>query len=262
MIFYFSGTGNSLDAAMQMAQLTDDKIISIADEMKKGNDVYEYAPDEKEAVGFVYPVYAWAPPKMVTDFIDKLSIKNPKGHYTYSISTCGDNIGNTIEVLNKTLIRKGFYLDSGFSLIMPNNYIVMWDVDSKEKTAMRLKNAKDELVSISQIINSRESNVFRMVKGPAPFVLTGIINPLFNKFALGTKDFFAEDSCTGCGLCEEVCPTNNIRLNKGDCKAGRPIWGSDCTKCLACIHRCPEKAIQHGKATKKRGRYVNPCLLK
>lgn len=256
MIFYFTGTGNSLDAAIQMAELTGDTMVSIADEMNKGKEAYEYAVEDGEAIGFIFPVYAWAPPKMVTDFINKLSIEKPEKHYTYSIFTCGDTIGNTVEVLNKALQKKGFHLDSGFTLIMPNNYIVMWDVDTKEKAKMRLEKAREELATISEVVINRKSNIFRLVRGPAPFIFTGIINPLFNKFAMGTKDFFAEDSCTGCGLCEDVCPTKNITVD------GRPTWGPVCTKCLACIHRCPEKAIQHGKSTKKRGRYVNPCLLK
>lgn len=243
MIFYFSGTGNSLDVAQQMAQLCDDSLVSIADEMKNNKDIYEYSLVENEAVGFVYPVYAWAPPTIVTDFISKLSI-----------STCGENIGNAMDVLNKALVKNSLHLDSGFSIIMPNNYILMWDVDSKEEASKRLENSKERILSLSKVILNRESKVFQIEKGPVPFIFTGVINPLFNKFAMETKNFYAEDTCTGCGLCEEICPTKNIIVS------GKPAWGSVCTQCLACIHRCPEKAIQYGKKTKARGRYVNPCL--
>jgi len=256
MIFYFSGTGNSLDISQQIARLCDDSIISIADEMIKKREVYEYSLDKNEAIGFIYPVYAWAPPRMVTNFIDKLCIANPKDHYTYSIATCGENIGNTMDVLNRALMKRNFRLDSGFSIVMPNNYILMWDVDTEEKTAARLKKARDQVDLISKVIRDRESNVFQVRKGPMPFIFTGIINPFFNKFAMETKSFYAEDTCTGCRLCEEICPTKNIIVN------GKPAWGSVCTQCLACIHRCPERAIQYGEKTKTRGRYVNPCLLK
>ncbi|GAB1476437.1 EFR1 family ferrodoxin [Bacillota bacterium] len=255
MIFYFSGTGNSLDVAQQMAKICNDSLISIAGEMKQGQDIYEYALGENEAVGFVYPVYAWAPPLMVTDFIGKLSIPKAKERYIYSIATCGENIGNTMDVLKKTLVGNGLRLDGGFSITMPNNYILMWDVDSKEEASKRLENAKARIHSIGKIVLNRESKVFDIEKGPVPFVFTGVINPLFNKFALGTKSFYAEDTCTACGLCEEICPTKNITV------CGKPSWGPVCTQCLACIHRCPEKAIQYGKKTRARGRYVNPCLL-
>ena len=254
MIFYFSGTGNSLDVAQQMAGYCNDSIVSIADEMKNNKDIYEYSLVENEAVGFVYPVYAWAPPTIVTDFISKLSISIADEPYIYSIATCGENIGNTMDVLNKALVKNSFHLDSGFSIIMPNNYILMWDVDSKEEASKRLENSKERILSLSKVILNRESKVFQIEKGPVPFIFTGVINPLFNKFAMETKNFYAEDTCTGCGLCEEICPTKNIIVS------GKPAWGSVCTQCLACIHRCPEKAIQYGKKTKARGRYVNPCL--
>lgn len=254
MIFYFSGTGNSLDVAKQMAEHCDDSIISIAEEMKKGKVIYEYSLDEGEAVGFVYPVYAWGPPLMVTDFIDKLIIPNAKKHYFYSIATCGENIGNTMDVLKKGLIKNNLHLDSGFSVVMPNTYILMWDVDSEEEMERRLENARKQVRSISKIIQNREPRVFQVKKGPVPFIFTGIINPLFNKYAMDTTKFYAQDTCTSCGLCEEICPVENIKVD------GKPVWGSDCTQCLACIHRCPERAIQYGKKTKARGRYINPGL--
>ncbi|HZK01945.1 MAG TPA: EFR1 family ferrodoxin [Anaerovoracaceae bacterium] len=256
MIFYFSGTGNSLDVAQQIAHLCGDSIISIPDEMKSNKDIYKYKLDDDEAIGFIYPVYAWAPPLMVTDFISKLSIPKAENRYFYSIATCGENIGNTMDVLNRTLVRNNFHLDSAFSVIMPNNYIVMWDVDSHEEISRRLENSKERIQSISKAIQNKESGVFQVTKGPVPFIFTSIINPLFNKFARETKNFYADDTCTDCGLCEEVCPTKNIVANS------KPIWGNNCTHCLACIHRCPEKAIQYGEKTKSRGRYVNPCLEK
>ncbi len=255
MIFYFSGTGNSLDVAQQISHQCDDSIVSIADEMIEKRDVYEYSLAEGEAIGFIFPVYAWAPPKMVMDFIDRLSITNPDNHYIYSIATCGESIGNTMSVLYKALVKKNFHLNSGFSIVMPNNYILMWDVDTKDEASVRLEKARNHINIISKTIRDKEAKVFQLRQGPVPFFFTSIINPLFNKFAMGTKGFYAEDTCTGCRLCEEICPTKNIVVND------KPVWGSVCTQCLACIHRCPEKAIQYGKKTKERGRYVNPCLL-
>ena len=72
----------------------------------------------------------------------------------------------------------------------------------------------------------------------------------------GTKKFYAEDTCTGCGLCARNCPMQVIVM-----KDKRPVWTEEkCCKCSTCINRCPVKAIQYGKATKKRNRYVNPLV--
>lgn len=253
MIFYFTGTGNSLYAAKKIAEYNNDRVISIAEEMKK-NTKLEYYLEEDEAIGFVYPVYGWAPPKIVLDFIKRLQLNNYKDNYIFSIATCGDNIGNTMEVLKKALNNKGMALNSGFSISMPNTYIVSFDVDSKEIEKEKLINADKRIDDIKKIISKKTKEVFQVEKGPIPSFLSSVLNPLFNTFGMGTKKFYATDDCISCGLCEKICPTNNITVDK------KPAWGASCTKCLTCIHRCPAKAIQYGKATLKKGRYVNPIL--
>lgn len=252
MIFYFTGTGNSLYVAKKTSEYNYDRMISIAEEMKK--EKLEYNLEKDEAIGFVYPVYGWAPPKIVLDFIKRLNIHNYKDNYIFSIATCGDNIGNTMEVLKKALINKGMLLNSGFSISMPNTYIVLFDVDSKELEKEKLLKADKRIEEINKIISKRTKEVFQLEKGPMPAFLSSVVNPLFNTFGMGAKKFYATDACISCGLCEKICPTGNITVDK------KPIWGENCIKCLACIHRCPVKAIQYGKSTLKKGRYINPIL--
>lgn len=254
MIFYFTGTGNSLYVAREISQYNNDRVISISEEMKKNADSFEYYLDDDEIIGFIYPVYAWAPPKIVLDFIRRVRFHNYKNNYIFSIATCGDEIGNTMSVLEKTLNNRGLKLNSGFSIRMPNTYIIMFDVDSKEMEKEKLLKAEERIGEINRIIEKRESNVFQLEKGAFPTFLTSVINPLFNAFGMNTKKFYATDDCIGCGLCEKVCSSGNIKFDK------KPSWGNQCTKCLACIHRCPAKAIQYGKGTIKKGRYKNPNI--
>lgn len=254
MIFYFSGTGNSSYVAHKIAKDNNEQVISIPEEMKRGKDSYEYNLLADELIGFVYPVYAWAPPKMVIDFISKLTLHNYKNNYTFSIATCGANIGNTMGVLKEALKKKGLALQSGFSLVMPNNYIIMGNVDSDKEVAEKLSQAEKELQTINQIIATKQRNIFQLEKGALPFFLTGLINSLFNNHGIDASKYYATDACTSCGLCERVCPTGNILVNT------KPAWGSKCTQCLACIHRCPTQAIQYGKGTVKKGRYQHPSI--
>ena len=69
MIFYFSGTGNSHWVAKRLASQLGDALIPMADAeaMKE-----VYACKKGERVGFVFPVYAWAPPKVVLDFLARV----------------------------------------------------------------------------------------------------------------------------------------------------------------------------------------------
>lgn len=252
MIFYFSGTGNSLQVAKNIGNNNGEKLISIAREMNSKKGCFEYTLGEKEAIGFVFPVYAWAPPRMVLQFIDKLKFNNYKDNYVFSVAVCGDNIGNTMKVLNKALNNKGMELHSGFSIRMPNNYIITWDVDSKDVEKEKLQKAEETLKGINQVIKEKRRGVFELEKGPIPGVLTSVINPLFNKFAMDTRKFYATNKCTSCGICERVCNSNTIKVNE------KPEWGDKCTQCFACIHLCPVNAIQYGKGTEKKGRYKNP----
>jgi ferredoxin len=252
MIFYFTGTGNSLQAAKSIAEYNGEELVSIAAVINSKKKCYEYTLKEDERIGFVYPVYAWAPPKIVFQLIEGLKLNNYHNNYTFSVATCGDNIGKTMEVLGVALKRNNMNLNSGFSIAMPNNYIIMGNVDSKEVEEKKLAAAEETLKNINKVVQGRRRGVFEVKKGFLPGVLTSVINPLFNKNAVDTKKFYADDKCTGCGICEKVCNCENIKVE------GKPKWGERCTQCLACIHYCPTRAIQYGKGTEKKGRYTNP----
>ncbi|WP_410511304.1 EFR1 family ferrodoxin [Paenibacillus sp. BR2-3] len=254
MIFYFSGTGNSLYAAKTIARHTGEELISISTAESTGATCHEYTLKDNELVGFVHPIHSWGPPKIVLDFIEKLKLNNYLGNYVFSIVTCGGSIGNTMKVMNDCLRKKDIHLNSGFSIKMPNNFIIMGDVDSKEVQNKKLAEAEGTLKYINHVIERRITGEFKVDKGTLPWLLTGIINPMFNKKAIDTTKFYVNNQCTGCGTCEKVCNCNNIQVD------GKPQWGPRCTLCLACVHYCPAKAIQYGKGTEKKGRYTNPNI--
>ncbi len=311
MIFYFSGTGNSLHAAKRLGELLkDEKLVSIADYTKKRTSSVSVSKDASvtlnaktssaapdatensgllaaaetkglpkpytfdlemdERVGFVFPIYAWGPPQQVIDFIDNLALKNNLGNYIYAVATCGKNIGNTMKSLKKHLMRKMLRLDSGFSLVMPNNYIMAGDVNSKDEEKEILARAEEFFRAIAGRIENRERSVFIIEKGPVPFLLTGVIHPAFTHQPFKTKAFYATDACNQCGICVNVCNCANIKLGtrtaieknasneRGADTTKKPVWGDDCTQCLACLHYCPTRAVQYGKATLSKGRYTNP----
>ncbi len=251
MIFYFSGTGNSRYVANKIGEAQGERIISIAREMSSSKEVYEYDLNGDEKIIFVYPIYAWAPPAMVMEFMKKVKFENYKDNYISTISVCGENIGNTIKVVNKILDEKGLKLSSGFSVVTPNNYIIMGNVDSKEVENKKMEDLETLLKNINDVVRSKEKNVFIVVKGHLPGLLTSVANPLFNKLAISLKDFRANDNCTGCGICEKVCNGRCIKVEE------KPVWSGRCTQCLACLHYCPVKAIQYGKNSEKKGRYTN-----
>jgi ferredoxin/flavodoxin len=252
MIFYFTGTGNSLYAAQYLSHKLDESLISIAAELNSGKPLeFNLSPDEK--VGFVYPVYAWQPPYMVINFVKALKFKTYHNNYLFSVSTCGDEEGYTTRVLNKSLRRKGLKLNSAFSLVMPNNYMIgSYNLDSEAEVEKKLTAAEDRLAEISSAIKTKQDCLFDTVIGSQAFKKSYITNYFFKKSAMDTKKFHATDNCTACGLCAEICNTKNIVVDS------KPLWGNNCVQCFACINRCPEAAIQYGKQTQLKGRYINP----
>lgn len=249
MIFYFSGTGNSFHVAEEVAKSQGELHVSMAKELDSGK--LEYKLKKNELIGFVYPIYAWAPPKIVLDFINKMKITCEKP-YVFSISTCAGNEGNATSLLQKALSTRGLTLDSAFSVLMPSNYVTGADICSKDEAVKIVKRAEEKIERINDVIRKRQTGVFQLITGNKPFLHTSIINPLFNQFGRSTKKFYATDACTRCGLCEKLCPVHTITVKE------KPVWGKSCTQCLACINRCPAKAIQYGAHTAERGRYVFP----
>ncbi len=250
MIFYFTGTGNSLHVASRLAQMTNDTIIDIALAMKKNQFDYDLGPKEK--VGFVFPTYFFGIPSIVEEFATKVSFNN-KENYFYCVLTCGGNSGQADRMFAKILIKKAIQINASYQITMPDNYVLMYDTPSNELQESLLSAAEERMKQIASSINKRE--IIEFSKGINGYLFTKALYG-FYRGGMSTKKFWADDKCIGCGQCVENCPCEAIVM-----KDGRPKWiKSKCTRCLSCIHRCPVQSIQYGKSTKKRNRYVNPIL--
>jgi NAD-dependent dihydropyrimidine dehydrogenase PreA subunit/flavodoxin len=254
MIFYFSGTGNSKHAAKEIAKVQGEEIVDIAQEMQRGLDELSYELKENEKLGFVFPVHAWGPPDILIRFIKKIKIIGSKP-YIFSVVTCGEEEGRTSKILEKQLLASGLSLDSSFSIVMPNNYILGYDIDSQELQKKKLSNTIQKIDHINEILSNSEKGITNTIPGRFPSIKSSIINPMFKKSLNVTKSYYALDTCTKCGLCVDICPVGSISLDD------KPAWQDSCIKCFGCINRCPVQAIQFGKGTEKKRRYFHPDLI-
>lgn len=249
MIFYFSGTGNSRWVAESLGKRLGDAVEDIAD-VKIEKE--EYTLPEGEILGFVFPVYAWAPPAIVMDFISLLRLSSaPK--YVFFVCTCGDDSGKTADIFCKAIKEKGWECNAGFSVIMPNTYVSLpgFDVDPLHIVSKKLREAKERIEYISSKLAAR-ARLIDCYEGAFPWIKSYLIHFLFMHTLMSPKPFKAADSCISCGLCEKACPVRNIHLKE----RGKPEWGSHCTMCLACYHSCPKHAIEYSCLTQKKGQYL------
>lgn len=241
MIYYFSGTGNSQWIAEELARQTGDETQAISQLLSDG-PVAVYAR-EGASIGVVFPVYAWGAPRMVEDFCRSITLAN--GAYAYAVCSCGDEAGKAMRRL-----KKRFAYQSAWSIAMPNNYIIGYDVDDPALERTKIAAASEKIAAIAQAVLAHAS-VYDVREGVGAGLKTALIRPMFNAFARATKPFFADDNCNACGLCARICPIHAITMEDG-----KPRWVKmQCTQCMGCINRCPQRAIQYGAGTAGRGRY-------
>ena len=237
MIFYFTGTGNSLFVAQKLAdKLGDTGVFSMAD-----NKPDEQIGGKAEKVGFVFPSYYGNLPRIVRDFISGLNIRPDT--YTWGIVTMGGMGQGSISALQKALSEKGLALKYGRGILMPANYIIKYNPMFFGRTAKSVK-------KIQKIADDIRSEKIMLKKNRVTS------NNLYENIEELDKAFFVESVCSGCGVCEKICPVKNIQLTDN-----RPEWLHHCEHCMACIHRCPQKAIQYSTKTKTRRRYYNGDAL-
>ena len=171
MIFCFSGTGNSAWVARQLAHLTGDVACDIT--------TLAQTPDvqKEEQVGFVFPVYAWGAPEVMTNFASKLA--RPQA-FAFSVCTCGSEAGLTMK-----RFAKECPLDSSYSLVMPNNYIIGSDTDSDAVIQEKIASVRKALQQIAQEILHRQ-RVDRVHEGTLAGMKSRMANFGFNRFARTT----------------------------------------------------------------------------
>jgi len=269
MIFYFSGTGNTRWIAQQLAKATDEELLFIPDEMKKG--VMRYELMDGERLGFCFPTHGWQPPRIVREFIrkaqfvktntdctDKTDVKTNTNdtngtNFVWAVTTCGDNTGKTMDILNRELSKKGLKAETLFSVIMPESYVCLpfmyTDTESRERE--KIEQARQQTEDIAHIIKERERGIELLNQGATPRLFSYVIGQYFNKHMITDKKFTVDiDICTRCGKCQRVCPVDNITGTP-------PRWlhNGQCTCCLACYHYCPVHAINYGSITRKRDQY-------
>jgi ferredoxin len=248
-LYVFTGTGNSLAAAEFLAQKLGDTVIeSIPFRMKKAGVVI---PDTNK-VGFVFPVNYCGVPFILSEFIPRVSLSHVP--YIFAVATAGGIGRYALLQLDKMLKKNGTSLQAGWLVRMVDNYIPYGGAPDEKAQTNLLSDAESLLADIANSIQAEKKEM------PGFPVLSQLLHfLLYPRFIRSLSEidtrFHVDDTCNGCGICNQVCPADNIRIIDN-----KPVWQHHCLFCLACINLCPKEAIQLEEKHRNKRRYHNPSV--
>ena len=249
VIFYFTGTGNSLAVTRDIAnEIGDTKIVVIAKEtMEKPHNLQEY-----EGIGFVFPVYYSSMPAMVSQFVKSLHFLPEQ--YIFGTAVFGRARGGALLQLSQYIVRCGGKLAAGFGVRMPASYIIVHSALPFAINEIILEREKKKIAAIASAIGERQNQDIKS-ESRQPAFLSAYRGRAFANFGNMAANFKVNEKCTACGACGRICPAGNIKM-----LGQRPKWGNICEQCVACIQWCPSNAIEYADKTAKRTRYHHPGI--
>ena len=242
-VYFFTGTGNSLTVAKDIAaSLPNCEVVAIS----KDTDLE--VPSGYDRIGFVFPVYFFGLPQMVVDFIRSAKLDKENAKYFFAVAVPGGFSGRPLAQVERLLSGKGIHLSYGSKIRLNANFIVRYgSIGLYYKTAMRAYGRR--IKAIVGDIKASKTNKIEDYSERVEKIYLDSIRDVHNTDA----GYQADDRCTSCRICASVCPAGNITMENG-----RPAFHHKCESCMACIQFCPQKALNYEDKTQKRKRYTHP----
>lgn len=234
VVLYFTGTGNCLYVARQLAG-KEGEILSIPQLMRKKQ--FEIEADE---IGLVYPIYGHMPPNMVREFIKKARLK---AEYKFAVLTYGMLKCNSVEIWDGISRKAGNAFDYIGTIVMVDNWLPNFDMNDQMKID---KHIPENLAKITSDLSNRrrwhEPVTQEEREQHEGFMSLSGLDPEVGFLMKADRSFMVTDDCIHCGICTYVCPRGNYQLTDQGVK-----MQGDCEFCFACIQNCPQRAIQFKK---------------
>lgn len=234
VVLYFTGTGNCLYVARQLAG-KEGEILSIPQLMRKKQ--FEIETDE---IGLVYPIYGHMPPYMVREFIKKAQLK---AEYKFAVLTYGMRKCNAVEIWDGISRKAGNVFDYIGTIVMVDNWLPNFDMNEQMKID---KHIPENLEKITSDLSNRrrwhEPVTQEEREQHEGFMSLSGLDPEVGFLMKADRSFRVTDDCIHCGICTYVCPRGNYQLTGQGVK-----MQGDCEFCFACIQNCPQRAIQFKK---------------
>ena len=183
MVLYFSGTGNSKYIAKRIAEAIQENAVDLNMKIKE-NDTSPLQTGRDVII--VTPTYAWRIPRIVSEWIDKTEFIG--GKRIWFVMNCGSEIGNAANYNRELSEQKKFQYMGTAQILMPENYIAMFDAPKAEEAWKIVTKAEPVIKKIIAYIKAGKefcpprNNLYdRFMSGP--------VNPIFYKFFVKANAF-------------------------------------------------------------------------
>ena len=223
-IYYFTGTGNTLWIAKLLKNhLGDVELIPF-------EKIYQLESLKIKAkkVGFLFPVHYYGLPQIVECTIPKMDLSACE--YIFGIANCGSlpksQFNGPAFYLTDLLKQQNKKLNFFDMIWMPGNYVIDFPNMPKWIVSLQLQLGKRKIKNFSQIIVENKDYQKWKVTHLNQKKHKAHIN-WRNNLSLSATNFTVDDNCTNCGICQNVCPVQNIDLIHGS-----PQWHQHCQEYL------------------------------
>lgn len=221
MIFYFSGTGNSQFAAIQLAKTLGEGLVSIGRGLRSaGKQTFH---SERPLV-FVAPTYAWRMPKVVEKWILQTTFQGNLD--AYFVLTCGGDCGNAAAYAQRLCWQVGLRFCGLAPVVMPENYLALFPTPDEAECRAMVEQAKP---------------VWKGDCTPCTACIGGC--PTHNIVEQGKTAKVVAQDCILCRHCAAICPKAAVVMTGFD-EPPLEIEGPRQVRLAAILGR-PEKPGKH-----------------
>ncbi len=251
-ILQFSGTGNTWYVARCLQEIFREMGVACDLYSIESLEDADACMESADVVGLGYPIYGSDFPEPVMDLLDGISSHVGKRAFVYCTQMMFSGDGAAMGA--RRLRRKGFIVRQLMHVHMPNNItdyrIVRWKRPTRHDRLQRRVNRKAKRMATAVIKDKR----LRKGEGFGSLLL-GLLQRLpFKRYRKTFKNALKIDAtCTGCGTCVDLCPSQNLTMSESLARAGE-----DCYLCYRCINHCPVGAIRFAKRSRVKRPYRGP----
>ena len=260
-LYWFSGAGNSLIAALALAERFRELGLTVELRALENRDPYEIDP--AAVFGLVFPTHFFTLPEIVRQFAEQLPHVD---HIpAFMVTTVGaTSCGGVRGPLKRILTEKGFACLGAKELMMPDSFFAF----IHGRLAQRMIRAAQRRVRVfADRLIARKTRWRRLpvvtdlwaVVMRRLFTWRNAFAPLFRYPRVIAKS----KPCTRCGLCAKHCPVSALSMQSleeanpehGDRERKQvrhktqpikspPEANLTCTLCLRCVAVCPTNAMR------------------